>query len=323
MRGRARSPMRSPIRARCSNATRTRCGRRRLRAGFPVARAACVRRSDARSAIAAIRCCDRYCRWSTERDSAAGYSLDPLEEAAATLAPGRDPEVSRPRPVDCCAGVRGALPLLFPSRLSVLGPPTGGGVSVADRGGARSEHLRSDSVRRRSADAEGRAAAPTHRAARCHSARTSRPHPHAPAGGDSRTGNESSCVQLLRDARASTSIVLHVNHPNEIAGSFVDALAALHRSGVALLNQSVLLAGVNDDARVARRNCRSGCSTTTCCLITCICPIACAARIISTSRKQRGLELIAALRSRLPGYLVPRLVREVAGLDAKQIIAST
>jgi len=39
--------------------------------------------------------------------------------------------------------------------------------------------------------------------------------------------------------------------------------------------------------------------------------------------QQKGLELIATLRSRLPGYLVPRLVREVAGLDAKQIIAPT
>jgi L-lysine 2,3-aminomutase len=34
-----------------------------------------------------------------------------------------------------------------------------------------------------------------------------------------------------------------------------------------------------------------------------------------------GKALIAALAARLPGYLVPRLVREVAGLSAKQVIA--
>ena len=55
---------------------------------------------------------------------------------------------------------------------------------------------------------------------------------------------------MLRDTRTTMSIVLHVNHPNEIAGPFVDALAALHRSGITLLNQSVLLAGVNDDVDV-------------------------------------------------------------------------
>jgi L-lysine 2,3-aminomutase len=33
--------------------------------------------------------------------------------------------------------------------------------------------------------------------------------------------------------------------------------------------------------------------------------------------------LIAQLRARLPGYLVPRLVREVAGEDSKQIVALT
>jgi EF-P beta-lysylation protein EpmB len=129
-------------------------------------------------------------------------------------------------------------------------------------------------------------------------------------------------VRLLREARASTSIVLHVNHPNEIAGSFVDALAALHRSGVALLNQSVLLAGVNDDveslAELSQRLFDNH-----------VLPyyLHLPDRVRGTHHfdvsEQKGLELIAALRSRLPGYLVPRLAREVAGLDAKQIIAST
>jgi KamA family protein len=57
-------------------------------------------------------------------------------------------------------------------------------------------------------------------------------------------------ITALQGRRTRVSMVLHVNHPNEIAGSFVDALTALKRSGVTLLNQSVLLAGVNDSANV-------------------------------------------------------------------------
>ena len=130
-------------------------------------RCACRIRSSiaCASAIPTIRCCDRYCRC---RPSATPSSVTRWirSRRRGNASAGRHSEVSRPRPVDRGAGVRGALPLLFPSHISVRRPPTSGGVSVADRGRARSEHLRSDSVRRRSADAEGRTAAPTHRAAR-------------------------------------------------------------------------------------------------------------------------------------------------------------
>ena len=57
-------------------------------------------------------------------------------------------------------------------------------------------------------------------------------------------------IELLKGLRLRASIVLHVNHPNEIDGAFIDALAALHRGGIQLFNQSVLLRGVNDAASV-------------------------------------------------------------------------
>ena len=43
-------------------------------------------------------------------------------------------------------------------------------------------------------------------------------------------------------------VVVHANHPNELDASVADACAKLARAGVTLLNQSVLLRGINDDA---------------------------------------------------------------------------
>ena len=94
-------------------------------------------------------------------------------------------------------------------------------------------------------------------------------------------------------------------------------LAALARSGVTLLNQSVLLAGVNDDADVltelSERLFDHG-----------VLPyyLHLPDRVVGTHHfdvtPHTGRTLIAALRARLPGYLVPRLVKEVPGESAKR-----
>jgi L-lysine 2,3-aminomutase len=127
-------------------------------------------------------------------------------------------------------------------------------------------------------------------------------------------------IALLQGRRARMSVVLHINHPNEIAGSFVDALSALARCGLTLLNQSVLLAGINDGADVltelSERLFDHG-----------VLPyyLHLPDRVIGTHHfdvaEEAGLRLIAALRDRLPGYLVPRLVREVPGQGAKQPVS--
>lgn len=49
-------------------------------------------------------------------------------------------------------------------------------------------------------------------------------------------------------ARAPLRLVVHVNHPRELSGEVRAALARLRDAGVELLDQTVLLAGVNDDA---------------------------------------------------------------------------
>ncbi len=114
-------------------------------------------------------------------------------------------------------------------------------------------------------------------------------------------------------------MVLHCNHANEIDAAVASALEQLQQHQVTLLNQSVLLAGVNDDAEV----------------------------LINLSKKlfshhvlpyylhqldkvqgakhfavndEKALQLLNEIRQRLPGYLVPKLVEENAGEKSKTAI---
>jgi KamA family protein len=116
-------------------------------------------------------------------------------------------------------------------------------------------------------------------------------------------------------------IVLHANHANEIDAAVESACARLRAAGATLLNQSVLLRGVNDEAGaladLSERLMASG-----------VLPyylhqldrVAGAAHFAVDDA--RALALVDALRRRLPGYLVPRLVREVAGAPSKVPLAS-
>jgi EF-P beta-lysylation protein EpmB len=112
-------------------------------------------------------------------------------------------------------------------------------------------------------------------------------------------------------------VVLHANHANELDASVDAACAALRDAGATLLNQSVLLRGVNDDADaladLSERLCAAG-----------VLPyyLHQLDRVQGTAHfevdDETALGLLDTLRARLPGYLVPRLVREVAGDPAKR-----
>ncbi len=112
-------------------------------------------------------------------------------------------------------------------------------------------------------------------------------------------------------------IVVHANHPNEFDDSVDAAMRDLRATGATLLNQAVLLRGVNDDADVladlAERSLAAG-----------VLPyylhqldrVAGAAHFEVSDAT--ALTLHAALVARHSGYLVPRLVREVAGDVSKR-----
>lgn len=112
------------------------------------------------------------------------------------------------------------------------------------------------------------------------------------------------------------AIVVHANHGNEIDGATATALARLRATGATMLNQSVLLRDINDDvgvlAELSRRLYRAGTLPYYLHLLD---------RVQGAAHfdveQTRAKVLHANLRACLPGYLVPRLVREIPGEPAK------
>jgi EF-P beta-lysylation protein EpmB len=124
----------------------------------------------------------------------------------------------------------------------------------------------------------------------------------------------------LRSLPWPVVIVVHANHANEIDADVRAAMALLRAAGATLLNQSVLLAGVNDsvDALTALSKALWSAGVLPYYL-----------HLLDTVRgaahfevdEPRARLLAGELAARLPGYLVPRLVRETAGLRSKTTIA--
>lgn len=116
-----------------------------------------------------------------------------------------------------------------------------------------------------------------------------------------------------------TVMVIHANHANELDAEVASALWQLQCAGLTLLNQSVLLRGVNDDeeslACLSEALFNQGVIPYYLHLLD---RVGGAAHFEVAEKRAR--ELLQALRRRLPGYLVPRLVREIEGLPNKQPI---
>ncbi len=127
---------------------------------------------------------------------------------------------------------------------------------------------------------------------------------------------DSGLVGWLRSLRLPMVFVLHANHPNEIDSSVRAACETLNANGVRLLNQSVLLRGVNDNvdvlAELSRRLFDIG-----------VLPyyLHVLDRVRGTAHfsvsDDRARAIAGELAARLSGYLVPRLVREIYGSPAK------
>lgn len=123
----------------------------------------------------------------------------------------------------------------------------------------------------------------------------------------------------LAGTRLAPVVVVHANHAREIDATVAAALARLRAAGVPVLNQSVLLAGVNDSAdalaELSEALFAAGALPYYLHLLD---PVAGAARFDVPEPRARALH--AELAARLPGYLVPRLVREVPGAPGKVTI---
>jgi len=123
----------------------------------------------------------------------------------------------------------------------------------------------------------------------------------------------------LGASRLTPIVVVHANHAAELDESVAESLAVLTRAGVLLLNQTVLLRGVNDSLAALSQLSRR------------LIDLRVAPYYLHQLDRvrgaahfevpvQRGRELVAQLRDALPGYAVPTYVREVAGQRSKQIL---
>lgn len=126
----------------------------------------------------------------------------------------------------------------------------------------------------------------------------------------------SSLIDWFANSRLRPVMVLHINHANEIDALVADKMRQLIQAGVVLLNQAVLLKGVNDDvnsqAALSESLFEAG-----------ILPY-----YLHMLDKVRGAShfdvdeakakaIVTELIKRLPGFLVPKLVREIGGQPGK------
>ncbi|MCW8834115.1 MAG: EF-P beta-lysylation protein EpmB [Colwellia sp.] len=122
----------------------------------------------------------------------------------------------------------------------------------------------------------------------------------------------SALTSLLKNSRLKATIVLHINHSNEIDADFIKALEPLKNAGIPLFNQSVLLSGINDNAETL---------------------IALSENIFDIGiipyylhlfdqvqgaahfevKEQKAVAIAKEMLAALPGFLMPTLVREIAG----------
>ena len=124
--------------------------------------------------------------------------------------------------------------------------------------------------------------------------------------------------QILADSRLQTLLVTHINHANEIDDMLSTAMAKLKNVGVTLLNQSVLLKNINDDAYILKtlseKLFRIGILPYYLHLLD---------KVEGASHfyinDESAAEIYRVLQSLTSGYLVPKLAREIANLPNKTL----
>lgn len=124
--------------------------------------------------------------------------------------------------------------------------------------------------------------------------------------------------EFLRDlpARFDCVLVSHVDHPDELDEASMEIFGQLKYSGWTLLNQSVLLKDVNDRADTMVKLCRKLFEQGVLPYYIHQLDHAKGAAHYEVS-DEKAKALVAEIRTKLPGYLVPRLVREIAGEKSK------
>ena len=120
----------------------------------------------------------------------------------------------------------------------------------------------------------------------------------------------------LTSTRLQPIVVTHSNHANELDDSVKRAIENLRQRNITVLNQAVLLKGINDSiealTHLSERLWECGILPYYLHLLD---KVQGAAHFVVDEEKAK--QLLIGLRSRLPGYLVPKCVYEQAGAQSK------
>lgn len=126
-------------------------------------------------------------------------------------------------------------------------------------------------------------------------------------------------INCLKRSPLQKIMVIHSNHPQEFNEEVSDAMQMLHQAFPRVLNQSVLLKGINDNAEtlISLQNILFEHQIQSYYLHT-------LDKVKGTGHfdlpLEQALSLYQELQARLPGYMLPRLVTETAGKSEKTLI---
>lgn len=128
-------------------------------------------------------------------------------------------------------------------------------------------------------------------------------------------------LQAITHTRLKTIFVIHCNHPQEINKNVKDAIQALLGAKVVVLNQSVLLKGINDDVNIlallSEKLFETGVLPYYLHLLDKV-----SGSAHFDVNKNEAIRLHTELKNRLSGYLIPKLVCEQPGKLSKTAIFS-
>ncbi len=126
-------------------------------------------------------------------------------------------------------------------------------------------------------------------------------------------------LSLLQETRCQIWFVIHANHPSELDEEVLNRLRLIQRLGIVILNQAVLLRGVNDNLETLKSLCEKLANHGVMpYYLHQLDPVQGAAHFEVS--EMEGLHLHKTLAGELSGYAVPKYVRETAGEPGKTIL---
>lgn len=127
---------------------------------------------------------------------------------------------------------------------------------------------------------------------------------------------DTNLIRLLHNSRFHIIMVLHINHASEIGADSQTGINKLHEATAMLFNQSVLLRGVNDQVKTLQQLSEKLIENQIVpYYLHLLDPVQGSAHF--AVNELRAMQIYQQLRAILPGYMLPKLVREIAGENSK------